>query len=1399
MEPAGTALAHLMRQRMCPLVMLMATPRAEQTSRKNELGIVELLRPFCVLDQIDVPVRTASELPYRLQDFELRMFYAADIAQPSSEVAEDYLVECVGNASDEAAAALKGDPKEIEVVKEKTQTSWFQKYCRDYMRTLAFSEHEAIDHPVLCLLIVSSKDEYPLSRFVDLYNPDSMPALMKDGATDPNVLKHFVLLHDIQDGPLEEANTIFMEMQNTFGVNNCGILSINSGSVDSDLPPDDVWTGIILQPIVASSVESKQVGDAKVSKKRPGLCLNKSDVAEISDFVVDLTLKQIIPHMEQKIRMLNQQVSATRRGLKNQLKNLWWRKGKEETSDVQAGGQYTFSSMESQIRVLADYAFMLRDYDLALQNYRLLSSDYKTDKAWKRYAGVQEMIGLCLFMMDLSRRESEISLESAHNVYQKCGGFTTKYATRTLIWLSEMHKARGHFREAASVLFRAAMLKVDGGQGMSLRAGVFLEQSAYCYLSVSPPMLRKFGFHMVLAGNRYTVCSQRKHALRVYRSVLSIFEGQGWKYISDHVHFHIGRLSHFLGNHDVAIFHFMKLVTCSHQSVANQSNFLREFLYIVENTVGKDQVLELELPIINTERVHVHFEDHRTYSSSSAAAEAESVWSALEEGLTPSVAVPLHTWLDAPKSLALAIDFNVCIAGEEIGVDVEFSNPLQIPIDVSSVSLTCEFDDGNSNKPEFLGKPCRADTTQGALDSSEDQSLNHIEDNPGLSSGAMDVDSAPTVHLPEEVFQLQAGERTVVRLKAKPLREGIMKVIGVRWLLAGIAAGHRDFTISGPQITKSKTGARSIPSPIQRLKFHVLKHTPRLEVSMHELPTKVNTGELHRIVLELYNPSKMSVKRIKFKTSHPNVLLVGKAGDLDMESPSCLEVQAGQEGRHELKQVDIAELKNSHSVFSFPEDTLLEGGSTVLWPLWLHTRQPGTLSLNSIIYYEPDGFSVGLKYRIVRLAESIQVVPSLKVSVHISPSPLYLQQFMLRLDVINQNALESFWLRQVSCTGDRWCLAPLLPPLVDKDVIPGRDSEDKAAFLSSSVCASQLLPASQTSSLFFKLNVAQRVDKSDTDDVSNIRSGPPSSREPVIDIASGPLASFLVLEKLHQPRSPLPYFLQAKKNAVEGPLSLLNTLPDGGEVDVVLISEQVEGVGAAALQTSNVRIGAHHICHCSVQGAEPFVWVLEGPSSVRHNFLCQPFCEISMLLTIRNCSIYTGTIKVETLDLATPARTPASPREMEFGWTALSTSTLPVGYPTTTNIITDPASSDQMIRRSPTPFLWCNLRSTTIHSLAPAAFAKVSLRVVFLAPGIYDLSRYRIYWTLLELQQSAAVGDIPLMSELNLKTTSATYSSGYVPQADAFLQPETSDATISSASGVGVGHPHLLSVVQSNI
>jgi hypothetical protein len=55
------------------------------------------------------------------------------------------------------------------------------------------------------------------------------------------------------------------------------------------------------------------------------------------------------------------------------------------------------------------------------------------------------------------------------------------------------------------------------------------------------------------------------------------------------------------------------------------------------------------------------------------------------------------------------------------------------------------------------------------------------------------------------------------------------------------------------------------------------------------------------------------------------------------------------------------------------QGTVLEGGSTVLWPLWFHASHAGMLSINTVIYYESDGATVGLMYRTVRMTHTIQV------------------------------------------------------------------------------------------------------------------------------------------------------------------------------------------------------------------------------------------------------------------------------------------------------------------------------------------------------------------------------------------------------------------------------------------
>ncbi|RVW72669.1 Trafficking protein particle complex subunit 8 [Vitis vinifera] len=196
---------------------------------------------------------------------------------------------------------------------------------------------------------------------------------------------------------------------------------------------------------------------------------------------------------------------------------------------------------------------------------------------------------------------------------QKIGSSGQQNATRCGLWWIEMLKTRDQYKEAASVYFR-----ISGEE--PLHSAVMLEQASYCYLFSKPPMLHKYGFHLVLSGDHYKKCDQIKHAIRTYRRALSVYKGTMWSYIKDHVHFHIGKWYAFLGMFDVAVPHMLEVLTCGHQSKTTQDLFLREFLQIVQNTGKKFEVLKLQLPAINIPSVKVIFEDNRTYASPAAQA-----------------------------------------------------------------------------------------------------------------------------------------------------------------------------------------------------------------------------------------------------------------------------------------------------------------------------------------------------------------------------------------------------------------------------------------------------------------------------------------------------------------------------------------------------------------------------------------------------------------------------------------------------------------------------------------------------------------------------------------------------------------------------------------------------------
>jgi hypothetical protein len=399
MDPLRSYLGRLLLEEITPVVMVLTTPLAEAACRKSGLSFVDMLSPFSLFKKIDVPVRTASEVPYRLQMFKIRMVYASDVQKEDYEVSDERIKPVVSEANEKALPDLLSDPPQLEDVLGKPKAElcplWIKKFNRELMRTLSFSEHETFDHPVACLLVVSSMDKEPISKFVDLFNTNQLPSLLNEGIMDPQILKHYLVLHDQQEGPQDIAVSVLAEMRSTLGLNDCKLLCINSSTEADGSNPDNTWL-----PYTALGLENRE-----------GTCfLSTDDLNEIKDFMQDFASNHIIPYMEQKIRVLNQQVATTRKGFRNQIKNLWWRK-RDDVPEAPNGPMYTFTSIESQIRVLGDFAFMLRDYELALSNYRLLATDYKLDKAWKRFAGVQVNDSFLLVFLVYSCLVSELVVE----------------------------------------------------------------------------------------------------------------------------------------------------------------------------------------------------------------------------------------------------------------------------------------------------------------------------------------------------------------------------------------------------------------------------------------------------------------------------------------------------------------------------------------------------------------------------------------------------------------------------------------------------------------------------------------------------------------------------------------------------------------------------------------------------------------------------------------------------------------------------------------------------------------------------------------------------------------------------------------------------------------------------
>lgn len=226
--------------------------------------------------------------------------------------------------------------------------------------------------------------------------------------------------------------------------------------------------------------------------------------------VRELVVQSVIPFMENKVAIWNDQVASRRRGLSGRFMSMsrrWAGFGSSKSGSSGLGGGntgnydpslgcYRPDTPEAILRKLADYAFMLRDWKLSTSTYDLIRADYGNDKAWKYHAGAHEMCAVSMLLNPLTSTAKN-KLETIDQLIETaCYSYLTRCsaaenALRCLTLSVELLMSRGG--SAAESAARWAMRIMEMGLVGSIGRNLITERISACYASKTSNTGSPFG------------------------------------------------------------------------------------------------------------------------------------------------------------------------------------------------------------------------------------------------------------------------------------------------------------------------------------------------------------------------------------------------------------------------------------------------------------------------------------------------------------------------------------------------------------------------------------------------------------------------------------------------------------------------------------------------------------------------------------------------------------------------------------------------------------------------------------------------------------------------------------------------------------------------------------------
>ncbi|KAL4787994.1 ER-golgi trafficking TRAPP I complex 85 kDa subunit-domain-containing protein [Aspergillus varians] len=504
-----------------PVIGVYASPDTDELVRQKGIkgGFWELIRPFGENVPGKLVVRDSVGSSRGWEDYGVRFVDLGEICRAPNDLQQGrnsslaQVEAALGKELDSTDGPPSGSLHPKDLIGLSSTSPLYKLYLRQLLSIASASPHETFRHPVASVIAISSRNPAPLESLRQLYADTNNGQRKVPDWIHPEYLRYYVLVHDEDRDDISESTKLYDQMKRHFGLH-CHLLRLRSNQCvvtddDSVQIPECEW--------LSPSERLLDRAEPLVDLDSDGLLyLFESDVMSIKGFIRELVAQSVVPFMENRVAVWNDQVASRRRGISGRFMSMsrkWAGFGSGSRNSGSSGGAsgnynvsqgfYHFDHSEAILRKMADYAFMLRDWKLAASTYELLRSDYANDKAWKYHAGAYEMCAVSTLLNPLGMG-SKTKVEGIDQMFDTaCYSYLTRCSDgpatlRCLTLAVELLRSRGG--SAAESAAKWAMRAMDLGLVESVGQGLLSERISSCFASRAAPNGVRFGARRRKAG-----------------------------------------------------------------------------------------------------------------------------------------------------------------------------------------------------------------------------------------------------------------------------------------------------------------------------------------------------------------------------------------------------------------------------------------------------------------------------------------------------------------------------------------------------------------------------------------------------------------------------------------------------------------------------------------------------------------------------------------------------------------------------------------------------------------------------------------------------------------------------------------------------------------------------------